>query len=139
MSTTADTDQRRQLAEMLDHWAGDAYRAGHHSHALRLLGEARAADPSMAPHLDEHRARVSAARQAAEPAGRPLAEVMAARMTDTGITPGDPALARIAEHNTQAQARAGVQPAAAPGPGAPEQLEFRQQVLDAAGQLEAGS
>ena len=63
--------QDRRRAQMLDRCAGDAYRAGNHSQALRLLGLARAADPSQAPQLDEHRARASAARRAAEPAGRP--------------------------------------------------------------------
>ena len=61
----------RQRAQMLDRCAGDAYQAGHYGQALRLLGLARAADPSQAPRLDEHRARASAARRAAEPARPP--------------------------------------------------------------------
>src|SRR5689334_12118834 len=100
-----DTEPRfgpRQRAQMLDRCAGDAYRVGHYGQALRLLGLARAADPSQAPRLDEHRARASVARLAAEPAGRPLAEVVAARIADAGIMPDDPALARIAEHNARA-------------------------------------
>ena len=126
----------RQWAQMLDRCAGEAYQAGHYGQALRLLGLARAADPSQAARLDGHRARASAARRAAEPAGRPLAEVVAARMADAGITPDDPALARIAEHNTRALGRgaAGAAPAAEPG-----REWFRQQVLAAAAELEAGS
>ena len=91
LSTATDTEpgpDPRQRAQMLDRCAGDAYQAGHYGQALRLLGLARAADPSQAPRLDEHRARASAARLAAEPADRPLAEVVAARMADAGITPG---------------------------------------------------
>jgi hypothetical protein len=49
-------------------------------------------------------------------------------MADAGIMPDDPALARIAEHNARA----------APATG-PEREQFRQQVLDAAAELEAGS
>jgi len=126
----------RQRAQMLDRCAGDAYQAGHYGQALRLLGLARAADPSQAPRLDGHRARVSAARRAAEPAGRPLAEIVAARMADAAITPDDPALARIAEHNARALDRgaAGAAPATEP-----EREQFRQQVLAAAAELEAGS
>ena len=63
LSTTAGTHSRtqdRRRAQMLDRCAGDAYRAGNHSQALRLLALARAADPSMAPQLDEHRALASA-------------------------------------------------------------------------------
>jgi hypothetical protein len=134
-----DTEPRpgqRQRAQMLDRWAGDAYRAGHYGQALRLLGLARAAGPSQAPRLDGHRARASAARLAAEPADRPLAEVVEARLADAGIGPDDPALARIAEHNTRALGRgdAGAVPATGP-----EREQFRQQVLAAAAELEAGS
>jgi len=121
---------------MLDRCAGDAYQAGHYGQALRLLGLARPADPSQAPRLDEHRARASAARCAAEPADRPLAEIVAARMADAAITPDDPALARIAEHNARALDRGGAEPAPATGP---ERERFRQQVLAAAAGLEAGS
>jgi hypothetical protein len=135
--TSRTQDLRRAL--MLDRCAGDAYRAGNHSQALRLLALARAADPAMAPQLDEHRARVSAARRAAEPSGQPLAEVVASRLAEAGVTPDDPALRRIAEHNAQAQARAGVAPTAAASAGEPERERFRQQVLAAAAQLEAGS
>ena len=131
--------QDRCRAEMLDRCAGDAYRAGNHSQALRLLALARAADPAMAPQLDEHRARASAARRAAEPPGQPLAEVIASRLAGAGVTPDDPALRRIAEHNAQAQARAGVGPTAAAPASEPERDRFRQQVLDAAAQMEAGS
>jgi hypothetical protein len=127
-SPQSRTQDRRQ-AQMLDRCAGDAYRAGKHSQALLLLALARAADPSMAPQLDEHRSRASAARRAAEPPGQPLAEVIARRMAEASITPDDPALRRIAEHNAQAQARV-----ASTGPE-----RFRQQVLDAAAQMEAGS
>ena len=126
----------RQRAQMLDRCAGDAYQAGHYGQALRLLGLARAADPSQAPRLDEHRARASAARLAAEPPGRPLAEVVAARMADAGIRPDDPALARIAEHNTRALDRGGAGSVPATEP---EREQFRQQVLAAAAELEAGS
>jgi hypothetical protein len=124
---------------MLDRCAGDAYRAGNHSQALRLLGLARAADRSMAPLLDGHQAQVSAARLAAEAqAGpRPLAGLVAGRMADAGIGPDDPALAVIAEHNTRAWARAGIVPAPAPQP-APGRERFRRQVLAAAAELEAG-
>ena len=142
LSMTAGTNSRtldRRRAELLDRCAGDAYRAGHHSQALRLLALARAADPSLAPHLDEHQARASAARRAAEPAGQPLAEVVASRLAEAGVTPDDPALRRIAEHNAQAQARAGVGPTAAAPASEPERERFRQQVLDAAAQMEAGS
>jgi hypothetical protein len=135
----ADDSGPRQRAQMLDSCAGDAYRAGHYGQALLLLGLARAADPSQAPRLDWHRARASAARLAAEPVGRPFAEAVAARMADAGITPDDPALARIAEHNAQALARAGIRPAAAPPASEQEREQFRQQVLDAAAELEAGS
>jgi hypothetical protein len=141
-STTAGTHSRtqdRRRAEMLDRYAGDAYRAGHHSQALRLLALARAAGPSMAPRLDEHRARVSAARRAAEPPGRPLAEVVASRLAEAVLTSDDPALRRIAEHNARAQARAGVAPTAAASASEPERQRFRQQVLAAAAELEAGS
>ena len=141
----ADTDTRmdaRARAEMLDRCAGDAYRAGNHGQALRLLGLARAADPSMAPQLDEHRARAATARLATERGdSRPLAAIVAARLADAGVTPDDPALRRIAEHNTQALARAGghAGPSAAQPTPAPER--FRQQVLEAAAELEreAGS
>jgi hypothetical protein len=126
----------RQRAQMLDRCAGDAYQAGNYGQALRLLGLARAADPSQAPRLGEHRARASAARRAAEPVGRPLAEVVAARMADAGITLADPALAWIAEHNARALDRgaAGAAPATEQ-----EREQFRQQVLAAAAELEAGS
>jgi hypothetical protein len=126
----------RLRAQMLDRCAGNAYQAGNYGQALRLLGLARAADPSQAPRLDEHRARSSAARLAAEAAGRPLAEVVAARMADAGIKPDDPALARIAEHNLRVLDRgvAGSAPATEP-----EREQFRQQVLAAAAELEAGS
>jgi hypothetical protein len=115
LSITAGTSriQDHRRAQMLDRYAGDAYRAGKHSQALRLLALARAADPAMASQLDEHRARASAARRAAEPSGQPFAEVVASRLAEAGITPDDPALRRIAEHNAQAQARAGVGPTAA--------------------------
>jgi hypothetical protein len=136
---THSRTQDRRRAELLDRCAGDAYRAGNHSQALRLLALARAADPAMAPQLDEHRARVSAARRAAEPSGQPLAEVVASRLAEAGVTPDDPALRRIAEHNAQAQARAGVAPTAAASAGEPERERFRQQVLAAAAQMEAGS
>jgi hypothetical protein len=126
----------RLRAQMLDRYAGDAYQAGSYGQALRLLGLARAADPSQAPRLDEHRARASAARRAAEPAGCPLAEVVAARMADAGIMSDDPALARIAEHNTRALDRGAAGSAPATGP---ERERFRQQVLAAAAGLEAGS
>jgi hypothetical protein len=126
----------RQRAQMLDRRAGDAYQAGHYGQALRLLGLARAADPSQAPRLDEHRARASAARLAAEPADRPLAEVVAARIADAAITPDDPALARIAEHNARALDRGAAGSVPATGP---EREQFRQQVLAAAAELEAGS
>jgi hypothetical protein len=126
----------RQRAQRLDRRAGDAYRAGHYGQALRLLGLARAADPSQAPRLDGHRARASAARLAAEPADRPLAQVVAARMADAGITPDDPALARIAEHNARALDRGAAESAPATET---ERERFRQQVLAAAAELEAGS
>jgi hypothetical protein len=64
---------------------------------------------------------------------------VASRLAEAGVTPDDPALRRIAEHNAQAQARAGVRPAAAAAAGEPERDRFRQQVLDAAAQMEAGS
>jgi hypothetical protein len=134
-----DTEPRsgpRQRAQMLDRCAGDAYQAGHYGQALRLPGLARATDPSQAPRLDEHRARASAARLAAEPADRPLAEVVAARIADAGIMPDDPALARIAEHNTRALGRGAAGSAPATGP---EREQFRRQVLAAAAELEAGS
>ena len=131
--------QDRRWAQMLDRCAGDAYRAGNHSRALLLLALARATDLSLAPQLDEHRARASAARRAAEPSGQPLAEVIASRLAQAGVTPDDPALRRIAEHNAQAQARAGVGPPAAAPASEPERDRFRQQVLAAAAQLEAGS
>jgi hypothetical protein len=136
---TTDNEPRpdpRQRAQMLDSCAGDAYHAGHYGHALCLLGLARAADPCQAPRLDEHRARASAARRAAEPADRPLAEVVAARMADAGIRLGDPALAQIAEHNARALDRGATGSAPATGP---ERERFRQQVLAAAAELEAGS
>jgi hypothetical protein len=136
--THSHTRDRRR-AQMLDRCAGDAYRAGNHSQALLLLALARAADPSLAPHLDEHRARASAARRAAEPPGQPLAEVVASRLAEAGVMPDDPALRRIAEHNAQAQARVGIGPTAAVPVGEPERERFRQQVLAAAAQLEAGS
>ena len=139
MTVATDTEPRpgpRLRAQMLDRCAGDAYQAGHYGQALRLLGLARAADPSQAPRLDGHRARVSAARRAAEPAGRPLAEVVAARLADAGITPDDPALARIAEHNARALGWGGA--GSAPVTGL-ERERFRQQVLAAAAGLEAGS
>ena len=41
---TLSRTQDRRRAQMLDRCAGDAYRAGNHSHALRLLALARAAD-----------------------------------------------------------------------------------------------
>ena len=141
-SLTAGTHSRtqdRRRAQMLDRCAGDAYRAGNHSQALRLLALARAADPSKATQLDEHRARASAARRAAEPPGQPLAELVASRLAEAGVTPDDPALRRIAEHNAQAQARAGVGPTVAAPASEPERERFRQQVLDAAAQIEAGS
>jgi hypothetical protein len=128
----------RERAQFLDRIAGEACRAGNHGQALRWLGLARAADPSMAPVLDEHRARVSASRLAAE-AGqppRPLAEVVLARLTDAGIAADDPGLARIAEHNGQALARGGAHPAPSQPELEPER--FTQQVLDAAAELEAG-
>jgi hypothetical protein len=139
LSMTTDTEPRpdpRQRAQMLHCCAGDAYQAGHYGQALRLLGLARAADPSQAPRLDKHRARASAARLAAEPAGRPLAEVVAARIADAGITSDDPALARIAEHNTRAL---GCGAAGSAPVSEPERGQFRQQVLAAAAELEAGS
>jgi hypothetical protein len=139
LSMTTDTEPRpdpRQRAQMLDCCAGDAYQAGNYGQALRLLGLARAADPSQAPRLDEHRVRASAARLAAEPTGRPLAEVVAARMADAGITPDDPALAQIAEHNARALDRRDV--GAAPATELKRE-QFRQQVLAAAAELEAGS
>jgi hypothetical protein len=136
---TGSRTQDRHRAEMLDRCAGDAYRVGNHSQALLLLALARAADSSLAPQLDEHRARASAARRAAEPCGRPLAEVVASRLAEAGVTPDDPALGRIAEHNAQAQARAGVGPTAAAPASEPERERFRQQVLAAAAQMEAGS
>jgi hypothetical protein len=142
LSMTADTHSRtqdRRRAEMLDRFAGDAYRAGNHSQALRLLALARAADPSMALRLDEHRGRVSAARRVAEPSGQPLAEIVANRLAGAGVTPDDPALRRIAEHNAQAQARAGARVTAAAPASELEREWFRQQVLAAAAQLEAGS
>jgi hypothetical protein len=121
---------------MLDRCAGDAYQVGHYGQALRLLGLARAADPAQAPRLDQHRARASAARRAAEPTDRLLAETVAARMADAGITPDDPALARIAEHNARALGRGAA--GSAPVSEA-EREQFRQQVLAAADELEAGS
>jgi hypothetical protein len=136
---TGSHAQDRRRAEMLDRCAGDAYRAGEHSQALRLLALARTADPSMAPQLDEHRALASAARRAAEPSGQPLAEVLARRLAEAGITPDDPVLRRIAEHNAQAQARAGTGPTAAASASEPERERFRRQVLGAAAQMEAGS
>jgi hypothetical protein len=93
----------------------------------------------MAPQLDEHRALASAARRAAEPSGQPLVEVVASRLAEAGVPPDDPALRRIAEHNTQAQARAGVEPTATPPASELERERFRQQVLAAAAQMEAGS
>jgi hypothetical protein len=123
-------------AQMLDRCAGDAYQAGHYGQALRLLGLVRAADLSQAPRLDGHRARASAARRAAEPAGRPLAEVVPARIADAGIRPDDPALARIAEHNAQALDRNAV--GSAPTTEH-ERGQFRQQVLAAAAELDAAS
>jgi hypothetical protein len=141
LSMTAGTGSRtqdRHRAEMLDRFAGDAYRAGNHSQALRLLALARAADPSMALRLDEHRGRVSAARRVAEPPGQPLAEVVASRLAEAGVTPDDPALRRIAEHNAQAQARAGTGLTAAAPASESERERFRQQVLAAAAELEAG-
>jgi hypothetical protein len=135
--TSRTQDLRRAL--MLDRCAGDAYRAGNHSQALRLLALARAADPSMASQLDERRALASAARRAAEPPGRPLAEVVASRLAEAGVTPDDPALRRIAEHNAQVQARAGVHPLPLGPVGESEGERFRQQLLDAAAQMEAGS
>jgi hypothetical protein len=126
----------RQRAQMLDRCAGDAYQAGHYGQALRLLGLARAADPSQAPRLDGHRARASAARRAAEPVDRSLAEVVAARMADAGIMPDESALARIAEHNARALDRGAA--GAAPVSEA-EREQFRQQVLAAVAELEAGS
>ena len=142
LSMTAGVDPRmqdRRRAQMLDRCAGDAYRAGNHSQALLLLALARAADPSLAPHLDEHRARVSAARRAAEPPGQPLTEVVAGRLAEAGVTPDDPALRRIAEHNAQTQARADVAPTTAAPASEPEREPFRQQVLAAAAQMEARS
>jgi hypothetical protein len=136
---TRSRTQDRHRAQMLDHCAGDAYRAGHHSQALRLLALARAADASMAPQLDEHRARASAARRAAEPSGQPLAEVVTRRQAEAGVTPDDPALRRIVEHNAQAQARASTGRTAAASASERERERFRQQVLDAAAELEAGS
>ena len=126
----------RRHAEFLDQQAGIAYQAGNYGQALRLLGLARADDPSQAPRLDGRRAHASAARRAAEPAGRPLAEVVAARLADAGITPDDPTLARIAEHNARALNRGTAGSAPATGPG---REQFRQQVLAAAAELEAGS
>jgi hypothetical protein len=57
-------------------------------------------------------------------------------MADAGIRPDDPALAQIAEHNARAlgQGSAGAAPATEP-----EREQFRQQVLAAAAELEAGS
>jgi hypothetical protein len=136
--THSHTRDRRR-AQMLDRCAGDAYRAGNHSQALLLLALARATDPSLAPQLDEHRARASAARRAAEPPGQPLTELVASRLAKAGVTPDDPALRRIAEHNAQAQARADVEPTTAAPASEPEREPFRQQVLAAAAQLEAGS
>ena len=52
LSMTAGTHARpsdRGRAQMLDRCAGDAYQAGNYGQALRLLGLARAADPSQAP------------------------------------------------------------------------------------------
>jgi hypothetical protein len=121
---------------MLDRCAGDAYQAGHYGQALRLLGLARAADPSQAPRLDGHRARAATARRATEPADRPLAEVVAARLADAGVMPDDPALARIAEHNARALGRGAEGSAPA---SEPEREQFRLQVLAAAAGLEAGS
>jgi hypothetical protein len=131
--------QDRRRAQMLDRCAGDAYRAGNHSQALLLLALARAADPSLAPQLDKHRTRASAARRAAEPPGQPFTELVASRLAEAGVTPDDPALRRIAEHNAQAQARADVAPTAAAPASEPEREPFRQQVLAAAAQMEAGS
>ena len=129
----------RERAQMLDRCAADAYQAGHHSQALRLLGLARAADPSLAPRLNGHQAQASAARLAAEAQASPLslAELVAGRLADAGIGPDDPALAEIAEHNTRAWARAGLCPAPAPHPD-PDREWFRRQVLAAAAELEAG-
>ena len=135
--TSRTQDLRRAL--MLVRCARDAYRAGNYSQALRLLALARAADPSMASQLDEHRALASAARRAAEPPGRPLAEVVANRLAEAGVTPDDSALRRIAEHNAQVQARAGVHPLPLESVGESEGERFRQQLLDAAAQMEAGS
>lgn len=61
---------------------------------------------------------------------------MAARLAEAGITPDDPALARIAEHNARALDRgaAGSAPATET-----EREQFRQHVLAAAAELEAGS
>ena len=142
LSMTAGTHSRsrdRRRAELLDRRAGDAYRAGNRSQALRLLALAGAADPSLAPQLDKHRARASAARRASEPPGQPLTELVASRLAEAGITPDDPALRRIAEHNTQAQARADVAPTTAVPVSEPERERFREQVLAAAAQMEAGS
>jgi hypothetical protein len=65
--------------------------------------------------------------------------VVASRLAEAGVTPDDPALRRIAEHNAQALGRAGVGPTAATAASEPERERFRQQVLAAAAQIEAGS
>ena len=73
LNITAGTHSRtqdRRRAQMLDRCAGDAYRAGNHSQALRLLALARAADPSLgAPAGRAPGPRVS--RQAGRRAPRP--------------------------------------------------------------------
>ena len=117
---------------------GDAYRAGEYGQALRLLGLARAADPSRAPRLDEHRARASAAQagRRALPAARSPRSWRPA-----WPTPGSRRMTRrcAGSPSTTHGRRPGrgrAEPAPASGP---ERERFRQQVLDAAAELEAGS
>ena len=131
--------QDRRRAQMLDRCAGDAYRAGQSQPGAAPAGPGPCRRPiPSAPARRAPGPRVS--RQAGRRApGQPLAELVASRLAEAGVAPDDPALRRIAEHNAQAQARAGVAPTAAAPASEPERERFRQQVLAAAAQMEAGS
>jgi hypothetical protein len=98
---------RAQIADQASHAAGLAYRADEFAKASRWLNVARPADPSRARLWAERAARVHAAAgqhaaKVAGPAdGRPLDEIVAARMQAAGIAVGDLSLQFMRAWNAQ--------------------------------------
>jgi YspA, cpYpsA-related SLOG family len=93
-----DSAGEREHADELDRLAGEAYRRGALIEAAGWLSAARKADPGRREHW------ASRTRQLAEAAARtswPLATQCAFRMVLAGITPDDPGLTMLRQHNAR--------------------------------------